>query len=120
VKSGKVWGTTELIAANPAFEYHRIEIKAGGYCSKHKHQSKYNGFYVESGQLLIRVWREQADDVTVLQEGQYTQVEPGLCHQFEALTDCVAYELYWSQYEANDIQRENLGGMRTPFIERPT
>jgi quercetin dioxygenase-like cupin family protein len=112
VKSGKVWGTTEQIAATPAFEFHRIEIKTGGYCSKHRHQGKWNGFYLESGKLLIRTWKGENEDATTLQPGDYTQVQPGLYHQFEALENCVAYELYWAQYEASDIDRQNLGGVR--------
>ena len=53
--AGKIWGSTELIEANGALEFHRIFTKKGGVCSKHKHEFKWNGFYVESGQLLIRV-----------------------------------------------------------------
>ena len=58
-KSGKIWGSTELIEANNALEFHRIETKKGGVCSKHLHSFKWNGFYVESGQLLIRVWQNE-------------------------------------------------------------
>ena len=54
--AGKVWGTTELIEANGALEFHRIEMNKGGVCSKHCHEFKWNGFYVEEGQMLIRVW----------------------------------------------------------------
>ena len=35
-KAGKVWGETELILANSSLEFHRIDYKAGGVCSKHK------------------------------------------------------------------------------------
>jgi len=42
MKSGKIWGTTERIEANGVFEFHRIEIEAGGYCSKHLHKHKWN------------------------------------------------------------------------------
>ena len=30
-------------------EFHRIEMEATGVCSKHLHEYKWNGFYVESG-----------------------------------------------------------------------
>ena len=30
MKAGKVWGTTELIEANGALEFHRIEMKKNG------------------------------------------------------------------------------------------
>ncbi len=53
--AGKIWGQTELLEANGVLEFHRIEAQAGGVCSKHKHQYKWNGFFVESGKLIIRV-----------------------------------------------------------------
>lgn len=113
MKAGKVWGITELLTANTAFEYHRIQIKAGGYCSRHKHQTKWNGFHLESGKLLIRTWNDDGStDETVLEKGQYTAVAPGIAHQFEALEDCLAFELYWAQYNSEDIQRETVGGLK--------
>ena len=39
--SGKVWGQTELVFANSNIEFHRIDIKKGGTCSKHKHNYKF-------------------------------------------------------------------------------
>lgn len=108
----KVWGTTELVTKNGALEYHRIEIEQGGYCSKHKHHTKWNGFHVERGRLLVRVWNGAHVDETVLSDGQYTEVPPGAYHQFEALDHCLAFELYWAQYNPQDIEREDVGGMR--------
>lgn len=111
MKAGKVWGSTELIEANGALEFHRIEMETGGVCSKHKHLYKWNGFYVESGRLLIRVWQDDYDlvDETVLEAGDYTKVRPGLYHQFECLDGGVAYELYWAEFNHNDIERESVG-----------
>jgi hypothetical protein len=31
--SGKVWGSTELIEANGALEFHRIATRKGGVCT---------------------------------------------------------------------------------------
>lgn len=108
---GKVWGTTELIEANSALEFHVIEMKAGGVCSKHLHEFKWNGFYVEKGEMLIRIWQKDYDliDETILGPGDYTKVKPGLYHQFECLQDGVAYELYWAELNDNDIKRETVG-----------
>ena len=112
MKSGKVWGVTRKIEANPFFELHRIEIKAGGYCSKHKHKYKWNGFYVESGRLEVRVWKNSYDlvDATVLGPGEYTVVMPGEFHMFSCLEDCVCFELYWAKFDPDDIERETIGG----------
>lgn len=109
--SGKVWGNTELVEANGVLEFHRIEIKRGGVCSKHKHKYKWNGFFVEKGSLLIRVWKNNYDliDETILGDGMYTKVSPGEYHQFEALDDTVAFELYWAEFNHVDIERESVG-----------
>ena len=111
MKAGKVWGTTELIEANGALEFHRIEMEKGGVCSKHLHQYKWNGFYVESGKMRVKVWQNDYDliDETVIGQGQYTKVKPGLYHQFECIEDGVAYELYWAEFNHNDIVRETTG-----------
>ena len=112
--AGKVWGETELLEANHALEFHRIVAKAGGICSKHKHQFKWNGFYVEYGKLLIRIWQNDYKliDETTLTSGDWTKVKPGLYHQFEALEDTVAYELYWAEFNHNDIIRESVGKIK--------
>lgn len=112
--AGKVWGTTELIEANNALEFHRIEMVAGGVCSKHLHQYKWNGFFVETGLMLIRVWQKDYDlvDETYLEPGQYTKVKPGLYHQFECLKSGIAYELYWAEFNHTDIIREDHGSMK--------
>ena len=108
---GKVWGTTELLEANGVLEFHRIEATTGGVCSKHKHNHKWNGFFVERGRLLIRTWKKDYDlvDETILSAGQYTKVAPGQYHQFEALEDTIAFELYWAEFDHTDIERETTG-----------
>jgi len=112
IKAGKVWGSTELIHANGVLEFHRIEFKAGYKCSEHEHQFKWNGFYVESGKMLVRVWQDDQDglvDETILEAGDFTQVKPGKIHQFEGLEDGVAFELYWAEFSHNDIVRRTVG-----------
>lgn len=111
MKQGKVWGVTELIHANGVLEFHRIAIDAGGTCSKHRHKYKWNGFFVESGKLLVRAWKNDYDlvDETVLEAGEFTQIKPGEFHQFAALEDTVAFELYWAEFDHSDIERETVG-----------
>ena len=110
--AGKVWGSTALLESNSSLEFHRITVVKGGRCSQHLHQHKWNGFFVESGSLLIRVWRNNYDlvDETVLTAGQYTRVAPGEYHQFEALADTVAFEIYWAgELAGSDIVRRTVG-----------
>ena len=39
----------------------------------------------------------------------YTKVKPGVYHQFECLEDGIAFELYWAEFNHNDIKRETVG-----------
>ena len=110
--NGKVWGHTELLFSNPIVEFHRIEVNAGFECSTHKHEHKWNGFYVEKGALEIHVIKNSyaLTDVTVLTAGQFTTVRPGEFHKFVCKEDCVAFELYWPELLSEDIVRQNVGG----------
>ena len=116
VVRGKVWGNTSTIFAKNNVEITRIEIKKGGFCSKHSHDHKFNMFFVESGKLCITIYREDAkatiEDKTTLETGGMTYVEPKLFHRFEALEDTVAYEIYWVEINKQDIIRETVGGIK--------
>jgi len=113
LKAGKVWGQTELIHANGVLEFHRIEYNAGARCSEHKHEFKWNGFFVESGKMLVRVWQDNDQeglvDETVLEAGDFMQVKPGKYHQFEGIESGVAFELYWAEFNHDDIKRRTVG-----------
>tara|TARA_Y100000034_G_scaffold21261_1_gene24479 strand:+ start:399 stop:746 length:348 start_codon:yes stop_codon:yes gene_type:complete len=109
---GKVWGNTAEIFSRNNVEVHRIEVVPGGFCSKHRHNSKFNAFFVESGELEISVWKGDYDlvDKTVLKDGGYTVVDPGEYHQFRTSVETVAYEIYWVTL-IKDIERESVGGI---------
>lgn len=109
--AGKVWGRTAQLFATPAFELHRIVAQPGHKCSKHKHSTKVNGFFVETGKLRVTVWQPTGTvDVTELGPGDTIAVPPGVYHQFQALEpDTVAFEVYWTELRADDIERETVG-----------
>ena len=120
MKAGKIWGQTELIHANGVLEFHKIDYVKGGVCSKHKHAYKWNGFYIISGKMKIRVWQKDYGlvDETVLGPGDFTRVKPGLYHSFEGLEDGQAFELYWAEFNHNDIIRESVGHLKDDNIVR--
>jgi quercetin dioxygenase-like cupin family protein len=111
---GKVWGQTQPLFLKNNVEIHRIEAKQGGYCSKHKHEHKYNAFFVERGQLKITIWKNDYDlvDETIISDQQMSTVKPHEYHMFEAMKDTIAYEIYWTEIESDDIVRECRGGMQ--------
>ena len=114
MKEGKIWGKTEMIHKNGVLEFHRIEYKKGFKCSEHEHRFKWNGFYVESGTMIVRVWKDDQGlvDETILEPGNFTAVKPGLFHSFEGLQDGVAFELYWANFDHSDIERESVGHLK--------
>jgi len=110
-KSGKIWGVTEAIEVNPLVEMHRIEVNAGHRCSVHKHNYKWNGFFVEKGELVIEIYRENSvTDQTILRAGDYTAIKPGLYHCFVCTENSIAFELYWPEPMGDqDIDRLDQG-----------
>lgn len=110
---GKVWGKTETLFLGNNVEVNRIEARKGGFCSRHKHVAKANMFRVESGRLIIRQWKLDYDlcDETIIGPGESCVVPAGEYHQFEALEDTVALEIYWATLAPNDIVRESVGGV---------
>ena len=99
--------------ASMAYSLKSILNKAGYKCSEHEHKFKWNGFFVESGKMLVRVWQDGEQkglvDETILNAGDFTRVKPGMVHQFEGLEDGVAFELYWAEFNHDDIVRRTQG-----------
>jgi len=113
---GKIWGSTSPLFYKNNVEIHRIEGNKGGFCSWHKHEAKYNRFFVESGVIKVTIQKDYGsgilEDETIVGPGQQTTVDPGQFHKFEVLEDCVCYEIYWVELDPNDIERLTVGGVR--------
>jgi len=113
MKESKVWGDTSSVWVGDNSEVHIINALKGGYCSKHKHEHKYNLFYVESGRLLIEIWRDKnMIDKTIIGANESTVVAPCLYHRFTALENTKAIEVYWVELNKVDIVREDQGGRK--------
>jgi mannose-6-phosphate isomerase-like protein (cupin superfamily) len=116
MKSGKVWGSTTELLKTPFVEFHRIVVNSGYKCSKHKHEHKWNAFYVEHGVLEVHVFKNDygLEDVTTLKHGDFMTIRPGEYHYFVGKTDhesiAVAFEIYYPEELSEDIVRENVGG----------
>ena len=60
--------------------------------------------------MEIRTWEEDGVvDVTTLHAGEYFKVAPGKWHQFVGVQDGVAFELYWAEFNHDDIVRRTQG-----------
>lgn len=115
---GKLWGTSETLLALPGLEVHRIQVVKGGYCSWHKHDSKWNAFVLVEGSLTI----ERGDEYTiqperealVMQPGDLTTLPPGEWHRFvnDSKRQCLALEVYYPAALSEDIVRGSVGGVK--------
>lgn len=110
-KQAKIWGNTQLLFAHYGVECHLVNFCEGGYCSRHRHEHKWNRFVVIEGSMIVRIFREGGIvDETLICQGQVTDVPPGVWHQFEGKQNGKALELYWVVLEDSDIERNGMGG----------
>jgi mannose-6-phosphate isomerase-like protein (cupin superfamily) len=110
---GKVWGKTEQLLITPMIEVHRVHIDPHSYCSMHKHEFKWNMFYVISGELEIHVRKNdyKLTDITTLHAGDWCSVRPNEFHMFKTNDSPVeALEVYYLEPIKDDIVRESVGG----------
>jgi len=113
VKSGKVWGETTTLLKTPFVEVHKLSIRSNSACSLHKHERKWNAFYVEHGRLFIEVHKLAYDlvDLTELAPGEITTVAPGEYHRFFTrggpTVECL--EIYYPEPLSDDIIRKTVG-----------
>jgi len=113
-KAGKVWGQTIELLRTPLIEVHHILINPNCVCSMHKHEFKWNMFYVIKGELAIEVQKNDYDllDTTTLKAGEWTSVKPNEFHRFRSLSANVeALEIYYLEPLTADIVRQNVGGV---------
>jgi mannose-6-phosphate isomerase-like protein (cupin superfamily) len=107
LRQGKNWGYTTAFFETSTASAHHLSIRKGGYCSKHRHDHKFNLFYVLSGLLELTIWRENdVLDITVIEPGQVSGVPPGFWHRFKALEPTEAVEVYEVLLIEPDIERE--------------
>lgn len=113
MKQGKVWGETTLIFSSGHVSVHFLEIKKGGFCSRHRHSRKTNLFHIISGQLEICQWEtpRSEPDITMLLSGESLFIPITLWHRFRALEDTHCIEICEAMSIDEDIERESAGGV---------
>jgi mannose-6-phosphate isomerase-like protein (cupin superfamily) len=116
----KPWGWSQEVYRCGRVSLSRIYVKPGGFCSWHKHASKANRFFVESGTLTI----EEIEVIPVETKigdgmaGNEMVVPPGRVHRFinETGSEVYALEIYTTGSDkdppdSNDIVRFSEGGV---------
>ena len=95
---------------------HLLLIKAGGFCSEHRHERKLNHFHVLSGELQIHEWpggelTQDQPDSTALRGGQSKTIPVGNWHSFTAIEETLCLEIYEAAPVEEDIVRRTEGGL---------
>ena len=117
----KPWGKSTSLTREPMVHSDVIHVKAGGFCSIHRHNSKANVFHVLKGMLIVR--QLAALNASAYQRaigpGESRVVPAGVWHQFWCPSECYALEVYLPHLdglvvEAEDIERHpacEVGGI---------
>lgn len=103
----KVWGERWMIREDSTHTTNILKLNSGFRCSWHKHRAKWNLFAVVSGSVGIRT----IDGETVLGPGESFTVGPGEMHEFRVYQSGIMVEEMYVQYDDEDIDRDNVGGM---------
>jgi mannose-6-phosphate isomerase-like protein (cupin superfamily) len=106
-RSHKTWGTRWNAFGNSTCEVSILDLNPNQRCSFHRHQQKYNLFFVIRGELFIKTtW-----GIEKIDQGQVFTTRPGEWHEFQTHTlPALVMEVMYVQYDPEDIQRDKLGG----------
>jgi len=109
----KIWGATETLHLDEQLHVERIDVVFGGYCSRHLHNRKCNGFLVLNGVLLVHV--DGRETAYVRADTGMLLVPAGFIHQFVALSRVSAVEIYRAKpdeiVDRDDIHRFSESGI---------
>jgi len=101
------WGEKLNIFCNDLCEVSILDLVPNQRCSWHKHNAKYNLFYVLEGELFIKTDK----GISRLREGESFTTRPLEWHEFQtASIPTKIMEIMYVRYDPEDIQRETLGG----------
>jgi len=110
VSWAKIWGENKEIFCNDTVSINVLDILKSTVCSRHSHKSKYNLFYVLSGNLEVDIfYNEYNPHVIKLLPGASFLVEPGIIHRFRGVENSRVIEIMFVKYSAEDIVRLDTG-----------
>ena len=106
-RTKKTWGDKNNIFENDTCEVSVLYLEPYQRCSWHRHDCKYNLFFVLSGKLVLKL----EDGESEVMPGQIFTTVPGEYHEFQTRDEkTVCIEVMYVQYDSHDIQRVTLGG----------
>ena len=109
-RSNKTWGEKWSLFQNDLCEVSILDLNPNQRCSWHRHQAKYNQFFVLEGE----VWIKTIDGLSHVGRHQIFTTRPGEWHEFQTHENpALIQEIMYVQYSAEDIERESVGGPLT-------
>ena len=106
-RTRKTWGEKNNIFENDTCEVSVLHLEPFQRCSWHRHESKYNLFYVQKGRLILKL----EDGETEVLPGQIFTTVPGEFHEFQTRElETICIEVMYVQYDKEDIVRTTVGG----------
>lgn len=106
-RTRKSWGEKWDLFCNDLCEVSVLYLESNQRCSWHRHDSKFNLFFVIEGELYIKL----EDGVSKLTKGQTFTTNPGEYHEFQTHDkEAQIIEIMYVFYDPEDIERDILGG----------
>ena len=103
----KTWGEKWNIFKNDLCEVSFLKLHPWQRCSWHRHQTKYNLFFVISGELTIKL----ENDIATACKNEFFTTRPLEWHEFQTHDKATRIiEVMFVQYDAEDIERQVIGG----------
>lgn len=116
-KEQKPWGVSVRSYLDDSVQVEWIRVLETGFSSIHVHRNKLNIFRIEWGKLQVNYFygdRTQPPIEYILEGNDYLVVDAGQVHQFFALTDVAATEIYvataGATVDPEDITRYSSNG----------
>ena len=109
----KAWGTKNVLFKSDTAQLDILYILQGGYSSKHKHNNKFNLFFILAGKIEITLFTKDEEKKIIIGNQEKSQkfiIRPGTFHQFKALQDTECLEYSFVRLTEEDIIRLNEGG----------
>jgi mannose-6-phosphate isomerase-like protein (cupin superfamily) len=106
-RSHKSWGEKWNLFQNDLCEVSILYLQPNQRCSWHTHKAKFNQFFVIEGVLYVKT----ESGVAIVETNQIFTTRPGEMHEFQTGSEpATIQEIMYVKYDAEDIQRETIGG----------
>jgi len=110
-RTRKTWGEKWNLFRNDLCEVSLLYLKPNRRCSYHKHQTKFNLFFVVTGKLFIKMHDGVEVGITEVLARQSFTTRPLEPHEFQTKkSPAIVIEIMYVKYDPKDIEREDQGG----------